>query len=84
MTIFELGPGRKFRASVGPNGFLRLEIRQPSQWELATSPDLVTVATNALALAAIGAPPTSFRFTNDERYVESNPALINPFRCRRG
>jgi hypothetical protein len=84
MQIFELGPGRKFRASVSPSGFLKLEIRQPALWEPVTSPDLVAVATNALALAAIGSPPAGFRFTVDDRYCGPlTGADVNPFKCRR-
>lgn len=83
MKIFELGPGRKFRATAGTAGFLKLEIRQPDRWEQVQAPDLISVATNALALAAVGEPPEGFRFTNDDRYVEGNPKLINPFTARR-
>lgn len=82
MLIFELGRGRKFRASVGSNGYLRLEIRTPDRWELLTAPDLVTVATNALALAAIGEAPEGFKFTIDDRYVDLDPAKMNPFLAR--
>lgn len=81
MKIFELGPDRKFRASTGPNGLLRLEIRQPWAWEPLTTPDMISVATNALALAAIGSPPAGFRFTMDDRYTgryRTNPLI----RCR--
>jgi len=84
MRIFELGPGRKFRASTGPSGFLRLELRMPDRWEPLTTPDLVTIATNALALSAAGEPPPGFRFTQDERYVGPlGSSDVNPFLCRR-
>jgi len=83
MRIFELGPGRKFRGTTGTGGALTLEIRTPTQWVLVTAPDLIAQATNALALAQVGEPPAGFRLTNDERYVEANPALVNPFACRR-
>lgn len=83
MKIFELGPGRKFRATAGLGGSLKLEIRQPDRWETVQAPDLITVATTALALAAVGEPPEGFRFTLDDRYVERDPKLVNPFHVRR-
>jgi hypothetical protein len=82
MRMFELGPGRKFRASQGPSGFLRLELRTPDSWTASVAADLVSVATNALALAAAGEPPEGFRFTQDDRYVDSGK-LANPFTLRR-
>ena len=83
MRIFELGAGRKFRGFAGLTGFLTLELRTPVEWTPVTAPDLIEIATNALALASVGEPPAGFRFTTDERYVEANPALVNPFLCRR-
>lgn len=83
MRMFELGPGRKFRASTGPSGYLQLELRTPSNWGVVTAADLVSVATNALALASIGEPPAGFRFTQDERYVgHSDSRNVNPFAQR--
>lgn len=82
--MFELGPGRKFRASAGQGGSLRLEIRAPSQWELLQSPDMVAVATNALALVAAGEPPHGFRYTQDDRYIGATDVQhANPFELRR-
>lgn len=85
VKVFELGPGRKFRASTGQNGFLRLEIRTPLQWQVVTAPDLIEVATNALALAGAGEPPPGFKFTTDDRYVGvlGPHSHLNPFLCRR-
>lgn len=83
MRIFELGQGRKFRATTGTNGFLRLEIRMPDRWDVVSSPDLVSQATNALALAAAGEPPQDFRFTQDDRYIGPvDIRMINPFEQR--
>lgn len=84
MRMFELGPGRKFRASTGPSGYLRLELRTPDTWSTQISPDLVSVATNALALAGAGEPPDGFRFTQDDRYVGlMDVKTMNPFAQRR-
>jgi len=80
MRMFELGPGRKFRATTGPGGSLRLEIRTPTQWETVLAPDLITVATQALALSAAGEPPKGFRYTQDDRYLDQK--LANPFELR--
>jgi len=81
--MFELGPGRKFRASTGPSGYLRLELRTPADWVPVTAPDLVSVATNALALFAVGEPPQGFHLTQDERYVDPTEGrMVNPFRVR--
>jgi len=54
----------------------------PDRWEILTAADMVTVATNALALAAIGEPPSGFSFTTDDRYVDLDPAKENPFLVR--
>jgi hypothetical protein len=67
---------------MGTSGFLRLELRTPSDWVPVTALDLVSVATNALALASAGEPPEGFRFTQDDRYV-SPLKLANPFDVRR-
>jgi hypothetical protein len=84
MRMFELGPGRKFRASTGPSGFLRLELRTPADWVPVTAPDLTSLATNALALSAAGEPPQGFRFTQDDRYVgPMDVKSIIPFEVRR-
>lgn len=84
MRMFELGPGRKFRASTGPSGYLRLELRTPNDWVATIAPDMVSVATNALALASAGEPPAGFRFTQDDRYIgPMDVKSINPFEMRR-
>lgn len=87
--MFRLGSGLKFRGSVSPSGAFILEIRQPDAWYPVTAPDLQAAAMQALALAAIGAPPSGFAFTTDERFTESvttccagNYAQCNPFRLR--
>lgn len=84
MRMFELGPGRKFRASTGPSGYLRLELRTPDTWTTTIPADMVTQAMNALALAAADEPPQGFRFTQDERYVgPMDVKTMNPFAMRR-
>jgi hypothetical protein len=75
VKIFELSSTLKFRASADPNGLLRLEIRQPWAWEVVKTADLIAVATNALALAAVGEPIKGFKFTSDDRYVDP-PQLV--------
>lgn len=83
MRMFELGPGRKFRALTGTSGFLRLELRTPSgEWSTQIPADMVAVATNALALAGAGEPPAGFRYTQDDRFVDG-PKPLNPFEARR-
>jgi len=88
-TIFRLGSGIKFRASVSSLGSLYLELRQPNTWVPVTAPDLQNEATQALGLAAIGSPPKGFTFTTDDRYTESIVApnspsysFCNPFAMR--
>jgi len=84
MRIFELGPDRKFRASTGPNGNVRIELRTPSDWTTSIPADMMTQALNALALSAAGEPPQGFRFTQDERYFGAQDVRsMNPFHARR-
>ncbi len=41
--------------------------------------DVSNVALNALALSAAGEAPKGFRFTDDDRYVDTARPLANPF-----
>lgn len=76
--MFKLGSGIKFRGSVGTGGNLVLEVRRPDAWYPVTAPDLQASALQALALAAIGALPSGFAFTLDDRFIEGVPNASDP------